>query len=397
VKLQIPEPGSAWAPHLSVSNRHDFSDLSEVAFAWLLLESGQTGQGSAAGGPHTDNLVLTLQGLPADLTGTLQVNASSPRGFLINAWTFPLQAPPARAPIPPSTGVAPGVQELPDGRLLIEDAAGTFAWFVSLNGSVAGNTSAGGALLNSGPQLMVLAINDEGGMQLTEDMPPILPFNDPLDGWVLTNRTFSVVDASVVVLLTGSYAEAAGTFALAFDGAARLTATYNFTWTQAAAVTPRQMGLVFSAPADLATLSWRRTAPWTTYPPDHIGRPAGDGVTANAGPAPGNITRTAPWCDDPSPLGSPDFRSTRHNVSVFQLGAGPKALAFVSNGTQHGRAWIAASGDVGLLTADLSNEGGNPFSREKVLPNPKIQRGTIIQGQVVLQMGSALGRASITP
>lgn len=157
---------------------------------------------------------------------------------------------------------------------------------------------------------------------------------------------------------------------------------------------PPQVGVVLGAPASLATLSWRRTAPWqTAYPPDHIGRPAGDAVPANAGPPPGaNASRAGPWCNDPSPLGDADFRSTRHNVSAFQLGAGAQALSFVSpNGTQHARAWIADGGGVGLLAADISNEGGNSFGQVlDVLPRPTIAAGSRVAGSAAFQLGSVL-------
>jgi beta-galactosidase len=413
VVMQVPAPGSAWAPRLNVSNRFDFTDLSEVAFTWSILESGIGGAGAASGAPHATGLTLELQGLPSPLSGTLQINATSPRGFLVNSWTFALQpAPAAQFPPPPplraaataarGAAAAPSVQELPDGRLLIQDSAGGFSWFVTSSGSVAGNTSGGGALLSSGPTLMVLAINDDGGMQLTEGMPPILPFNAPLTAWAASNRTFATVGDAVVVTVTGSYAEAAGSFALRFDAAARLTANYSFTWlAQAASVSPRQVGLVFGVPAGLARLSWRRSTPWaTSYPADHIGRAAGDGVPANAGPAPGNTTRSCAWANDPSPLGDADFRSTRHNITVFELGDGSgsaRALAFLSDGaSQHGRAWFDAdanggAGGVGLLAADLSNEGGNPFSREAVLPHRTIAAGSVLEGSALLQLGSALG------
>ena len=341
VKVRVPAPGAAWAPTLSVDNRFDFTDLDEVAFAWRILESGQSGAGAASGAPRAVNLSLTLQGLPSPLVGTIEVSATSPRGFLINTWTFALQAPePRRAPrFADGSRTAPTAKELPDGRLRVDDAAGAFTWFVSPEGSVSGETSAG-LILGGGPTLMVLDTNDDGGMQLFEGMPPILPFNDPLSAWALANRSFATVGDALVVTVFGAYAEAAGSFSLAFDGAARLRASYEFTWTKVgAALNPRQIGLVFGAPAELASVSWRRTTPWaTTYPADHIGRAAGDGVPANAGPAPGNSSRASAWANDPSPLGDADFRSTRHNVTVFELsdGGGARALAFVSDGaSQH--------------------------------------------------------------
>ena len=397
VKISVPAPGSSWAPSLTVENRFDFTDLSEVSFAWRILESGLGGQGAASGPPHTDGLVLTLADLPPPpLTGTMQINVTSPRGFLVNAWEFPLSASAPPPGLRLFDAAAPSVTELPDGRLLIQDAAGAFSWYVDAAGSVSGNTSAGGPLLASGPTLMVLDTNDDGGMQLTEDMPPIVPFNDPLTSWVFSNRIWAVVGGSAVVTVTGAYAEAAGTYTFSFDGAARLQAAFSFTWTQASTLNPRQIGLVFDAAPALNSLSWRRNAPWpSTYPPEHIGRPVGNGVAPNAGPAPGNVTPTCSWSHDQTPLGDADFRSTRHNVTAFELASaggdgGASALALIADGTQHGRAWLSSDGSVRLLAAVLSNEGGNPFSREAVLPHVTIKAGSVVDGAVVLQMGSAL-------
>lgn len=241
VKVQLPVPGTPWAPTLSVDNRLDFSDLSEVAFSWHIVETGANGAGTATGGPHTAGNTLTLQGLPSPLsTGTMQLNATSARGFLLNSWTFALAAP-TPTPSPPPPKPAPTVVELPNGALRIDDVAGTFSWFVGPDGAVTGNTSAGGQLVTSGPYFMVLPLNSEGGNQLYEGMPPILPFNDVLDGWSLLNRSSSTVGYAVVVTLQCSYAgSATGAYTLAFDGDSRLTVAYSFTWT-GAAVSPRQV------------------------------------------------------------------------------------------------------------------------------------------------------------
>jgi len=241
---------------------------------------------------------------------------------------------------------------------------------------------------------MVLAINSEGATQLYEGMPPILPFNSPLDSWVLGNRSFATVGQEVVVTLTGSFAGSAqGVFTLAFDASARLTTNYTFTWTAAGETDARQVGVVFGVPAELSYLSWRRSTPWSTvYPSDHIGRAQGDLVFNNAGPPPANVSRSGSWCNDPYPLGDADFRSTKHNVTVFELSDATRsaALAFVSNANQHGRAWVSPGDGIQFLAADLSNEGGNPFSREAVLPHRKFKSGDVFAGSAVIQMGSAL-------
>jgi hypothetical protein len=115
----------------------------------------------------------------------------------------------------------------------------------------------------------------------------------------------------------------------------------------------------------------------------------GVSVSSNVGPLPGNTTPTTSWNLDQSPLGDNDFRSTKHNVTLFSLASGTSSerrLSFLSNGTQHGRTWIDENGSVNLLAADVSMEGGNPFSRERVLPSPTYNTGSSIKGSVLIKM-----------
>lgn len=396
VKMSIPSPGSSWAPTLPIENRHDFSSLDEISFTWLILDSDYSGFANATGLPHSTTGSITFVGLPSDLTGIMQVNATSPRGFIINSWTFPLSIQPSvnDARVFPiiKSGSAPGAQQLPDGRILVQDSAGAFSWYISLDGNITGNTTtSSGSVLSSGPTLMVLAINSEGATQMTEGMPPITPFTDSLTGWEISTRNFSVVGDVVQVIITGVYPQQAeGTFTYSFDGSAQVQVDYDFSWVDTNSIQPRQMGLVFNLPSDLDLLSWQRVTPWqTSYPDDHIGRAKGVDVSANVGPNAGNSTPTTSWNLDQSPLGDNDFRSTKHNVTLFSLASGnnsARRLSFLSNATQHGRAWVKEDGSINLLAADVSMEGGNPFSRERVLPSPTYSTGSSIRGSVLLKM-----------
>ena len=194
---------------------------------------------------------------------------------------------------------------------------------------------------------------------------------------------------------------AAGVYTLGFDGQGGVRVEWDFTWTSHSPISPRQMGVVFGVSGGSVggNLSWaRRTPPWVggNYPPTHIGRPVGVGVAPLAGPSlPLNASREGiPWSAEPSPIGCPDYRSTRHNVTAFVLGSGQAGLSLVSpNGTLHGRVWWGGGEQGGaafLLAAVHSNEGGNPFSRERVLPQPTYTTGDAVAGVIQLQLGSVL-------
>jgi hypothetical protein len=109
---------------------------------------------------------------------------------------------------------------------------------------------------------------------------------------------------------------------------------------------------------------------------------------------PGAARNGSAWAHDPAPLGCADFRATRHNISAFQLGAGARALSLVAPpppAQAHARAWVdGPGGALHVLAADLSNEGGNPFSRERVLPQPAYKAGDAIAGAATLRLGAVL-------
>lgn len=372
IKVHIPNITESWRPYLIVDNRHDFTDLSEINFNWQV--GSYSGSGKATSPPHTINVRLELLNLPDAASGTLILKAIGPQNNIINMWHISL--PPVKLPpkavssqkIPLKQLVPPTVQVLSDGSLLIKAAKTT--WLVGTNGSISAETKAG-KILNSGPALMVLPVNSEGGTQLTEKTV-IKPFNDPCTGWHTTNLSWHIEGIFAVVQLNGSYDQASGQYQFRFNTAGNVSVLYSFHWISQTTVKPRQMGLVFTLPRELEILSWKRRGQWTTYPDEQIGRAEGINVSANAGP----ISVSTPskfWGDDATPMGTNDFRETKHNIFSFSLGevksTQTRHFTFISNGTQHGRAWVDAIHSY-LLAADLSNEGGNSFAREKVLPQP---------------------------
>ena len=117
------------------------------------------------------------------------------------------------------------------------------------------------------------------------------------------------------------------------------------------------------------TLAWRRKAQWTYYPEDHIGRPEGRAKAFPGTPVckDSPFYRTRPswaWSQDCNPLGSNDFRSTKHNIYEASLtGArrphsAERACASFPTARQHVRAWVEDQ-RTRLLVADVSCEGSS--------------------------------------
>eukprot|EP01062_Namystynia_karyoxenos_P073619 TRINITY_DN70425_c0_g1_i1.p1 TRINITY_DN70425_c0_g1~~TRINITY_DN70425_c0_g1_i1.p1 ORF type:complete len:1142 (+),score=285.73 TRINITY_DN70425_c0_g1_i1:88-3513(+) len=459
VRVTLPQ-AQGWEPYLEVENRHDFTDLGELTWAWAAGE--RRGAGRVTGGPRTTGNQLELVGLTPG-SDAVELNVSSPRGFLINRWRVAPPAAPAaclgelphavtargtsglrelpgawspaqcaaaccaarrarasggapgsgcdswlfglsaqcwvtEGPPPSSSGPlsgfsnysaaplraapAPSVQPTPDGGLTI--AAGAVTWAVS-RGGVLSATRAGDALVASGPDLMVLPDNGEGANKLAEDTPPSKPFTPTLSNWTLPAAPSWHVDGSdAVVTLRGSYANASGAYELRFDARGGLSVAYNFTWAGAAVAAPRQIGVVLRLPRAMDRLSWKRQGQWSTYPPDQINRLEGHMVPASPGEPDLGPTPPGgrPWAQDTAPLGTNDFRSTKHQFYSFGLSdaAAARRVSAQSDGTQHGRAWVDAREGISMLVADLSTEGANPFSRQRVIPTRGVKSGSVLSG-----------------
>ena len=110
--------------------------------------------------------------------------------------------------------------------------------------------------------------------------------------------------------------------------------------------------------------------------------------------APGAILdpRTAPtgvYAADTTPLGSNDFRATKQNFTAFSLcdQTDDACIGATSDGQQHVRPWVGDD-SIAFLVADLSNVGGNPFSRQHIFPRPTISKGSRVDGVATLFLGN---------
>lgn len=232
-----------------------------------------------------------------------------------------------------------------------------------------------------------------GVQQLTPSTPPVEALTSSLSNWRPSGRpTWSPSGTGAVSLhVNGTYTEAFASYNITLANDGTTTIAYTFTW-RAALMVPRQLGLAFTLPPTFSRLSYRRRAQFSWYPETQIGRRSADYVDAAPGPPPSGGTPSHAWSQDTNELGTKDFRSTRHNITAFRLSAtagdtdAQVTLRASSEQSQHGRAWISG-GAVRLLAADVSNEGGNPFSRERVLPCPKLAPGTDYRGAVKLSLG----------
>jgi hypothetical protein len=356
---------------LPALNQSDFSNLREFDIRWSI--GHETGRIEADIAPHAKGTLGITPKRPPVPGDILKIEVRDPRGFVADAYAFAFGEPkPCDEPAPAAESC---VTEAGATILL---AAGKARFAVArTNGLLTGTVS--------GPTLMILPMNGDGGTQM-QGKYFFPPDNSTASQWKL-NQLDVRPDALTV---SGEYVEATGAFTYTMTTDGELQVAYRFTVKQN--VNPRQVGLVFDVPRTFDTITWRRNAPYTVYPGDHIGRPSG---TARAFGKmldryqPVNLREPPawPWSEDATEGGICDFRATKENILFYQIhGAGGHGVEVVSNGRQHARAWV--DGDkVRLLVADRSNAGAEGFFRPHAACEDRpLKAGDVVAGTIRLKI-----------
>jgi hypothetical protein len=148
---------------------------------------------------------------------------------------------------------------------------------------------------------------------------------------------------------TGAYRDFVGQLRFQITPQGRLLVSYDFTYT-GTDTRAREVGLQFGVPQWCDKLQWRRRGEWTVYPDDHIGR--NDGIAMAHAPSPQTVPPTQPYSLDDTPMGTNDFRSSKRNFLFASLtdkdgyGVGIEAV-----GSQH----LRASVDSDLIEVNVND------------------------------------------
>lgn len=378
-RVAAPPPGRPIV--LQVENRHDFTDLGECRIDWRI--GGESGRAAIELAPRASG-ILGLRPKSADLSGKiLRIDVTSPRGFLIDSAEIAIGdvLPPA-PPVRPLVAKA-GPVELEEDSARITVRGSGFRWtFDRSTGAVIEAEAGGVPVLAGGPVLMLLP--QTSGACTTDFRLDIEPFNDIGKDWRAESVAAVKDEGVVTVTVKGSYAEAAGWYAVRIDGSGRAELGYEFK--VKAKSDPRQYGLAVFLPRSFDTLTWSRRGQWTVYPENHIGRTVGTAKALSPGRAP--VYRKPPawdWKDDQNALGSNDFRSTKANIlwAVLSEPDG-RGLMLSADGRQAARAFLDKD-RVGWLIADFSTGGGDIFfAPHHRMDDRPLAAGDTIQGSFVL-------------
>ena len=394
VTKSIPLPAESKPIKLKIENRHDFTNLNEITIEWKLER--QSGRISADIPPHSLG-TITIPLKNKNLDGKkLSLQFFSPRGFTIDTYLLPIGNP--SPTIPQSKPAKSDKIELIHDDKSITVKAGESVWtFDHDTGQIKNAEIRGQTVLTSGPTLMVLPLT--GGKCEPTYRRDIPPLNDTCTQWKAANVTTTRTPDGVEIKVDGQYKQASGTYKMRIDNAGRLTVDYSFKYTgETEPLQPmwgplepariRQMGIVFDLPKTCDTLAWKRNAPWTVYPKDHIGRPEGNAKAFATAPI--TDPRIRPqwlWSLDSSALGTNDFRSTKRNIFWASLkNSHGFGILINSDSSQSTRSWVDDD-SIRLLVADYSTAGRDATSFGHLAAEQRpLTKNSTLQGTVNLQL-----------
>jgi hypothetical protein len=371
---------------LTVENRSDFANLSEMRFDWKL--AWKSGMAKVEATPGQKG-ILVIPAKIRDLAGEeLEINITGPRGFMVDRYRFIIGGEPRVVPAPLRK---PGALELIQDAREIAIIGKGFKYLIDVaSGQLKSGKAGRHEFSLSGPSLTVIPLDSEGGgAQLTGKEPEFKPLWGLFTGWKASSVTATQTEQVIRVKVAGAYAEAEGMYELLIDESGRLSVIWSFTSKQA--VNPRQTGMTFVLPKTCDTLTWRRRGQWTVYPEDHIGRLAGTAKAFPGHPACGlagpRTQPTWPWSEDQNQYGCNDFRSTKANIFEAALkdshGVGLRAVAAAD---RHAHAWIDG-GKAMLMVADYVNEGAEGYLQcTRAIPDMKVSKGGSISGSVQVEL-----------
>jgi hypothetical protein len=381
--LSVPAAGEAI--EIRIENRHDFANLSEVAFNWTLAgEKGEAHTDIAAGKSGT--LKITPKNLV--LAGSmLRLVCTSPRSSILDEFCLPIGA----QRLEPVVAKDRGRPQLTQDGETVQIRLGKSMWcFNRKTGAVkCGLDGKEGPVITGGPHLWISCLETDAGRDKRRkgrDSLEEVPYDGLCTNWKFTKLEVTDEAGCVSVQIQGAYNQAGISYTFAFTpGGVELA----YKLKSNVAVSPRQIGVLFDLPKEYDTLSWERASEWTVLPDDHISRLKGT-TRAFRDPAawPAQQYRVKPswpWSLDQNPQGTKDFRSTKRDVTFASLTATDgSGLAYPSDGNHSVRSYI----DDQVIRFMIAGYN-RPGSWEHELPffkRLKLQNGSTFSDTVNLQI-----------
>ena len=324
VTLRVPVPAPGEPLRLSIQNRHEFTNLSELKLAWQLeQESGELRADIAP--QQTGDVVIPIR-QPVSSGSHLLVRFLNLAGAMIDEESILIGdevklAPPARGNAP----LQVREEKMLGGDFVTITGEDFEAAFDKNTGEIRRLLAQGQQVLYETPSLHVLPAD------------PSLPEEPYLWTWKASQPLVVTREgADVVLSVTGKYRDAAGSFTYRVTPTGELSLSYDFKYL-GPEIHAREIGVRLAVPPWIDTLQWKRRGEWTLYPSDHIGRNEGS-ARAHSGVA-AEVPPAHPYSQDDTPMGTNDFRSTkRHIERASMTSADGYGLFIDSDGEQNVRA-----------------------------------------------------------
>lgn len=335
-----------------VENRHNFTNLSDCEIQWTAGKDKGTVKPDVA--PRSEGIFAITLPVSARDKQFVSVSVVGALGFVLDEYEFRIQ---------PERIVEKKEQT---GKLSSRETAEAII-VNTLSGEYV-ISKRDGMLNGYEPQLMVLPLNAEGrGIQMLGGGQNFDPYTPVCSNWVASSIETVETPEEVIVHVCGAYKEAAGSLSYHLKANGELAVSYDFKVLKA--VSPRQIGLVFTLPIEYSQLTWDRKGFWSVYPENHIGALQGTAqlfdpsisISGLAGP---DQQPSVDWHLDQTAAGSNHFRSTKENIykATLQNPTAKNFLTVVSDGTQAVRCWKdAETNTVKMLVADYNNAGKEQF------------------------------------
>ena len=382
--IEVPADGTTIT--IPLENRHNFSNISELDISWQI--GNRRGKATADIAPRENGQMTIRTNIP-DLKGkTVYLQFNSPLGFAVDEYRLPIgkSAPLKKAVSKASTGK---IDVKLNDKYITITADGFVVIFDKQMGTIIDASKDGNRILIAGPELMILALNNDGDTQMTKQMETVSSDTAVRSGRKVENVSLTQRGNAAIITVTDSYDIAKGGYKVTIESNGTMIIDYDYEITDA--IDPRQYGMVMTYPGSFNELHWLRKGMWTVYPEDHIARLEGVAeafVGAEFSGTAGPVSKPDyGWWHDTNELGTNDFRSTKENViNAYLANSKTNGLVVESDGKQHIRCWI--EGDVTrMLISEYNNPGSERFFRRHAKTEDKpLRSGDKISGSIRLAM-----------
>ena len=320
IKVQdnpLKNPGSGNKLEIPVENRHDHTNLNEIAIQWK-VDKDSAAVTDLSVEPHAQG-ILTIPAREWNDGDIINLKFYRPGNILIDEFNLLVGEVDRKCPGP--QGPTPKMTE---DNSSIQVSGNNFSVdFSKSTGLIRKGQYNGDIIITGGPFVNLVGI----------DLP----------AWSLEKISTRTDSTDVVIQISGFYGDMGVSFDVGIDGSGLLTITYTIADQPAYALKGySEVGISLILSGDVDKLTWCRRGLWSAYPSDHIGRNSGTAYKKrSAGYAPYGTAPAWSWAhdvrnyylfgkNDRGRRGTNDFRSTRENIwftSAVISGTGSRVRA----------------------------------------------------------------------